>query len=116
MAREKWVKTVTVTVEDLAAGDWASRENNPIALAIARALRPGVTLFVDGEEFYIRHGTHWEWDCLPDSLTEYASRVIHQGHIEELTVRMRFEPWALVTERSGRKGGQSETGFDAEHE
>lgn len=108
MSRSKWVRTITVTTADLAAGDWESRDRNPIALAIARVLRPGATLFVDADEYFICYGTHREWFCLPDRVIEYARSVIHEGHTGELKVDMGFAPWAIVTERSARKARRGE--------
>lgn len=104
MARDKWVRTITITSADLETGDWESRDCNPIAQAIARVLRPGAIIYVDKDEYFIGLGSHREWYCLPDQLVEYASRVVHGGYAEELTVEMSFEPWAIVTERSARKG------------
>jgi len=105
MARDDWTRVVTVTTADLDAGVWESRDRNPIALAMARVLRPDVTIFVDvgREEYYLARGSHREWLCLPDEFLPYANRINHEGSHDELTVRMGFPPWALPTERSARK-------------
>ena len=105
MARDNWVRTVTVTTADLQTGDWETRDRNPVALAIARVLRPGMTVFVDirQEEFFLGFGTHNEWYLLPDDIRPYAYRACEEQCMDELTFEMAFEPWALETARSRRK-------------
>jgi hypothetical protein len=96
-----------LTLRDIDAGDWSSRERNPVALAMARVLKPGVTLYVDirQEEFFLAWDTHREWLLLPDEVRPYACRVDLEGAREELTMTLALPSWALVTERSLRKAG-----------
>ena len=105
MARDTFRREITVTLEDVDTGDWSSRERNPVALGIARVLRPGVTLFVDirQEEFYLAYKTHREWFLLPDEVSPYAFRVDFETAREELTMIIAFPSWALITERAARK-------------
>lgn len=110
MARDDWTRTVSVTAADLAVGEWQSRDRNPIALAIARVLRPGTSLFVDvgREEFFLSNGTHSEWFGLPDEFLPFAVRAESEGAAEEMAVVMGFPPWALLTERWAKKQGRAE--------
>jgi hypothetical protein len=112
MAKDAWLRVVTITASDLASGDWTSREHNPIAKAIARVLRPGVTVYVDvgREEYFLSHGAQRQWFGLPAEFLPYANRVADGELNEEFQAAMRFPPWALLTGRSRRKqehqGGQ----------
>jgi hypothetical protein len=76
-----------------------------IALAFARVLRPDTTLFVDvgRGEYFLGHGSRRAWFGLPDEFLRYANRVQSEDSREELTIKMRFPPWALPTERWPRK-------------
>lgn len=109
MVRDDWTRTVSVTTADLAAGDWQSRDRNPIALAIARVLRPGTALFVDvgREEFFLSHGTQSEWFGLPDEFLPFAVRAKSEDATEGMAVAMSFPPWALPTERWAKKRGRA---------
>jgi hypothetical protein len=110
MSHDDWVRAVTVTTADLEAGDWETRDRNPVALAIARVLRSDVTLYVDirQEEYWVGRGTHKSWFLLPTEFRDYAARVLYEGYTGELTVEMGFASWAIVTERSVRKDQRGE--------
>jgi hypothetical protein len=105
MARDDWSREVAVTRADLDAGDWRTRDRSPVALAIARVLRPGTTLFVDvgREEYFLAHGSHRAWFGLPAEFLQHANRVQFEDSRDELTIKMRFPPWALPTERWAKK-------------
>jgi len=107
MARDAFHREVTVTLRDIETGDWVSRDRNPVALAMARVLKPEVTLYVDirQEEYFLAWETHREWFLLPDAVRPYACRVDIEGAREELTMTLAFPSWALVTERSAHKAG-----------
>jgi len=105
MPKDNWVRRVTVTRSDLATGDWDSRDRNPIALAIARVLRPRVILYVDirQEEFYLGLPPHHEWGLLPEEVRPFAWHAAEERCLDELTFDLSFPSWSVVTERSIRK-------------